>query len=49
MIFLDDADRDGERQIIQRWTSEFSNLIGSHVDCEKGLFKATWFLETTRH
>lgn len=35
-VFLDDADRPDERQIVKDWQSEFPNLRVAHHPCEKG-------------
>lgn len=35
-VFLDDADRQDERTILQRWAKEFQELHQEHRDCEKG-------------
>lgn len=35
-VFLDDAKRDDERAILQRWKQEFPRLVQSNRDCEKG-------------
>lgn len=36
VVFLDDADRPDEQQIISTWMSEFSNLNSDKHNCEKG-------------
>lgn len=36
MVFLDDAARDSEKEIIKRWTREFPSLELRDHDCEKG-------------
>jgi len=35
-VFLDDADRQDERTILQRWAGEFHEFIQENRDCEKG-------------
>jgi len=36
VVFLDDAGRHDEQEIIQRWVSEFNGLDVHQYDCEKG-------------
>lgn len=36
-IYLDDADREDERETVRRWTKEFSGLKAEVRYCEKGL------------
>lgn len=36
VVFLDDADRPDEQQIIKNWLSEFPNLHANQHNCEKG-------------
>lgn len=36
-IMLDDADRPGEKAVVDRWLTEFSGLHVSRPSCEKGL------------
>ncbi len=35
-VFLDDAARDDEKRIIERWQREFPDLERQDHDCEKG-------------
>lgn len=35
-VLLDDADREGERIIVERWQAEFSGMESRHLDLEKG-------------
>lgn len=37
VVFLDDANREAEREIVARWTREFPGLTVQTEDCEKGL------------
>ena len=36
VVFLDDAARDDEKRIIERWQREFPDLERQDHDCEKG-------------
>ena len=36
VVFLDDADRPDEQEIIKNWLSEFPNLHANQHNCEKG-------------
>lgn len=36
-VFLDDADREGERKIVAQWMKLFQNLEYESIGCEKGL------------
>jgi predicted O-methyltransferase YrrM len=35
-VLLDDADREGERTILERWRAEFPDMESHHLDLEKG-------------
>lgn len=36
VVFLDDADRPDEQEVVERWISEFTKLNSFWYDCEKG-------------
>jgi predicted O-methyltransferase YrrM len=40
-VFLDDALRPGEKEIVERWLIAYPSLISEKWDCEKGLVKLT--------
>jgi len=42
VIFLDDAGRIGEQQVIQRWRKDFPEATVEHIAAEKGLVKIKW-------
>lgn len=37
VVFLDDADRPDEKEIVQRWVVEFTGFVYQKYDCEKGM------------
>ena len=41
-VFLDDAPRDDEKRIIERWMQEFPGLQREDHPCEKGCVSLTW-------
>lgn len=41
-VFLDDAARDDEKRIVERWKREFAGLQCQDHDCEKGCVSLTW-------
>ncbi|WP_342116960.1 class I SAM-dependent methyltransferase [Pseudoduganella sp. OTU4001] len=42
MVFLDDAERPGERAALQRWSLEFPHLDVQSLPCEKGAAAMRW-------
>ena len=40
-VFLDDAFRSGEREIVRKWSVENPSLRVEEISCEKGLVKLT--------
>jgi predicted O-methyltransferase YrrM len=38
-VFLDDADRRQEQEIVRRWRQEFPAMTAEHIPCEKGCAK----------
>lgn len=42
LIFLDDAKRQGEVEIVRQWTKEFANITSESLEAEKGLVKLIW-------
>ncbi len=42
-VFLDDAARDDEKRIIERWQREFPDLERQDHDCEKGCVSLSFF------
>lgn len=36
-VFMDDADREAEMEIVTKWLQEFPELLQTRVPCEKGL------------
>ena len=43
VVFLDDAARDDEKRIIERWQREFPDLERQDHDCEKGCVSLSFF------
>lgn len=41
-VFLDDADREDEREVVARWSVEHPGIIVRWLDCEKGAAEITW-------
>jgi predicted O-methyltransferase YrrM len=39
VIFLDDADREDEQRVVQKWLAEFPTLQAERIACEKGCVK----------